>query len=833
MKFNTDIRERALTRKHTRITKTLAVGLFVLASGSPWAAAGPVSATPGVFQGVIHFNAPIVADAVTVDARDVTNNYTAHANATQGGANCAPGTSDWCYQITVESALASNYYLRPIASLNKSVPLYVAGRFPFPPTAAIHINAGETKVVIPDISYMPGQVSGVIHATDLLNQPLQLRSVYFSMNDLSNTFAEDCGGSLEFCPFNSVFNSAVAPLPASASYQLFVKPASDYSFLTQNFSITEGPQAYSAVTFNSGEHLGSVSSGLNLVRNFTLSQVASVGGSIQLGQPFYNIEVDVSGKSTSGLDFSESYMTTNPLPGPPIGLTGSYVSRLFNNADLTQPFSLRPIFTLASDGHTVLAYPPTSFTLSPGQTQKTIDFAGTSATIHGRVSFDPPYPAGLIYPGVQAETQNASGGIGLAQTKLATDAQGGTYSLPAFGANWDYWRFGWNFDLGNPAFTSSYFIGQFLTISVPVADGQTVQKDFNFDTAFLKVYFTPPPGTTISAPQLNAGAGKFVNSIFTIDGDIAHAEGLNQNQVMTGETRMVLRVHDNSSFRITPSAVINANGPGTSRTDFSPFVITPKKGDVTIVGIPGMLSLTVSSPQDGQVFQGCQIPVVGTATGTQQIAITVNGHSVPTTSANNPSDPNQVMFTTMVAGQGGPTAVTITASAPNNSPITDVIHVTAAKATVAVNASIATALLWPPNHDLVNVGLAASAASACDANLNLGVKVFSNEGDTEETGSGNFSPDAKDIAPGTLRLRSERKGDGDGRVYLIVTTGTDHSNDVGYSCTAVVVPNSHSPASIASVNVQASTAVQSCQTNGAPPTGYVQVGTGLVIGPKQ
>jgi hypothetical protein len=47
--------------------------------------------------------------------------------------------------------------------------------------------------------------------------------------------------------------------------------------------------------------------------------------------------------------------------------------------------------------------------------------------------------------------------------------------------------------------------------------------------------------------------------------------------------------------------------------------------------------------------------------------------------------------------------------------------------------------------------------------------------------------DARDIAPGTLRLRAERKGNGDGRVYLIVASATDGSGNgrgtaVRWSC---------------------------------------------------
>jgi hypothetical protein len=150
----------------------------------------------------------------------------------------------------------------------------------------------------------------------------------------------------------------------------------------------------------------------------------------------------------------------------------------------------------------------------------------------------------------------------------------------------------------------------------------------------------------------------------------------------------------------------------------------------------------------------------------------------------------------------------------------------------AVSCSVTTPSLWPPNHNLVNVGLSLSATDACDANPAIAVKVYGDEDDEEATGDGNHSPDAKDIGAGSLRLRSERKGDADGRVYLIVVTATDHSGNVGHHCCTVVVPHSQSKAAIASVNAQAAAAVASCGPNGSPSTPFV-VGDGAVIGPKQ
>ena len=193
----------------------------------------------------------------------------------------------------------------------------------------------------------------------------------------------------------------------------------------------------------------------------------------------------------------------------------------------------------------------------------------------------------------------------------------------------------------------------------------------------------------------------------------------------TAESDTVLRVHNNTPFRITPSAVINTQqSPGTSRTDFSPIILTPNKGDVIIVGIPGTLSLTVNSPNNGQSFATCSIPVSGSATGAQNITITVNGKPVTTASANNPNDPQQVLFSATIPGSGPNTIVTVVASAPGNTSVTDSLTVSATSPTVNVGAQVSTSELWPPNHDMTNVGLTATAQSACDAHPGLGVLVL-------------------------------------------------------------------------------------------------------------
>ncbi len=140
---------------------------------------------------------------------------------------------------------------------------------------------------------------------------------------------------------------------------------------------------------------------------------------------------------------------------------------------------------------------------------------------------------------------------------------------------------------------------------------------------------------------------------------------------------------------------------------------------------------------------------------------------------------------------------------------------------------------WPPNHDLLNNGFDASAVDDHDGKTPVNIQVFSDEDDEEDTGDGNHSPDAKDIASGTLLLRSERKGNSDGRVYLIIITATDAAGNTSTAACTVVVPHSQSKAAVASVNAQAAAAVAHYNMTRTLPTGYVPVGDGAIIGPKQ
>jgi hypothetical protein len=151
-----------------------------------------------------------------------------------------------------------------------------------------------------------------------------------------------------------------------------------------------------------------------------------------------------------------------------------------------------------------------------------------------------------------------------------------------------------------------------------------------------------------------------------------------------------------------------------------------------------------------------------------------------------------------------------------------------------LSCSVAIPVLQQTNHNMVNVGLASRARDACEGELPVTISVFGDEDDEAQTGDGHFSPDAKNIAVGSLRVRAERRGDSDGRVYLILAEATDSSGNRGINCCTVIVPHSRAQRALASAQAQAAAAQAFCLANeGMAPAGYFVVGDGPVIGPKQ
>lgn len=149
---------------------------------------------------------------------------------------------------------------------------------------------------------------------------------------------------------------------------------------------------------------------------------------------------------------------------------------------------------------------------------------------------------------------------------------------------------------------------------------------------------------------------------------------------------------------------------------------------------------------------------------------------------------------------GNATTVTFSASDSVDNVGVDSSTVTVVDTTgPEVSCAVTTPVLWPPNHGMVDVGLTFAATEICDAApLAIGVTVLSDEHPAHEAGSGGSQhcPDATVEADGTVLLRAERSGSGDGRVYTIEVSATDSCGNVGVCQVAVEVPHDAGSAAV-------------------------------------
>jgi hypothetical protein len=96
--------------------------------------------------------------------------------------------------------------------------------------------------------------------------------------------------------------------------------------------------------------------------------------------------------------------------------------------------------------------------------------------------------------------------------------------------------------------------------------------------------------------------------------------------------------------------------------------------------------------------------------------------------------------------------------------------------------------LWPPNHKLQLVTLS-GAKDASGQPIPLTVTGVTQDEPLDGLGDGDTSPDAQaGTAPGSVFLRAERSGTGDGRVYRIAYTATDANGESCSGTAAIGVP---------------------------------------------
>lgn len=92
-------------------------------------------------------------------------------------------------------------------------------------------------------------------------------------------------------------------------------------------------------------------------------------------------------------------------------------------------------------------------------------------------------------------------------------------------------------------------------------------------------------------------------------------------------------------------------------------------------------------------------------------------------------------------------------------------------------------LLWPPNHQLVNITVNGVTDPVEGSAITINVTGIWQDESTNSQGDGNTPIDGYGVGTSTAQVRAERSGRNDGRMYHIFFTGTDAQ---GGTCTGVV-----------------------------------------------
>lgn len=114
----------------------------------------------------------------------------------------------------------------------------------------------------------------------------------------------------------------------------------------------------------------------------------------------------------------------------------------------------------------------------------------------------------------------------------------------------------------------------------------------------------------------------------------------------------------------------------------------------------------------------------------------------------------------------------------------------------SISVSLSPSVIFPPNHQFVDVLATVEAADNCDPNPEVVLlSVLSNEPE-DSLGDGKFTPDILGVeeltADFTFQVRAERMGMGIGRIYTALYGASDFAGNLSQDSAEVRVPKSRS-----------------------------------------
>jgi hypothetical protein len=203
-------------------------------------------------------------------------------------------------------------------------------------------------------------------------------------------------------------------------------------------------------------------------------------------------------------------------------------------------------------------------------------------------------------------------------------------------------------------YSSFNFYDNRATANVSVNDSATVSRDLEIPLGELTVGVSVSGGALLSSPSLSGSCTYRDDTNAILWSSYVSAYGSANN---VSSTQLTFAA-PGGTCSLTVSAYVNGSYVSLPA---STFVIVPGASQVVDIGGP---TLTITQPAADTVVTSNSVTVSGRATDDVAVAaVTVNGTGVALSSNNNPSDPAEVRFQTIVSGlQRGPNVITTVAT---------------------------------------------------------------------------------------------------------------------------------------------------------------------------
>ena len=148
----------------------------------------------------------------------------------------------------------------------------------------------------------------------------------------------------------------------------------------------------------------------------------------------------------------------------------------------------------------------------------------------------------------------------------------------------------------------------------------------------------------------------------------------------------------------------------------------------------------------------------------------------------------------------GTTTITWTATDGTNDPVTCHFDITVIDNEPPAFSEVSATpnILWSPNHKMVDVYLDYTVTDNCGGLIVPEIFMISSDEDENGLGDGNTESDWEIVDAHHVRLRAERSGLGDGRIYTIKLRAKDDAYLTGFATVTVSVPHDQSSTAVES-----------------------------------